>query len=98
MISTRSSRAVWLVALALGIAIVVAVYGVATIRFELNDDWLIEDVLSGRFTGTCQAHVIFLHIWLGQALAWLYCTFPSVEWYVVCLLLCHVLEVLGSNP
>ncbi|MDH3275219.1 MAG: hypothetical protein OEM99_11855 [Gammaproteobacteria bacterium] len=95
MSHANSRRTFWVVTFALGVIAVTGIHSGATTRFELNDDWLIADILSGRFTGSCQAHVLYVHIWLARALAWLYCTIPSIEWYVVCLLFCHALALAG---
>ena len=58
------------------------------IYYDLNDDVTIKDILSGAFTGTPNAHVVYMKFPLTLILSFMYCVFPSVSWFGLFELLC----------
>lgn len=56
------------------------VFDVKVVFFN-NDDFYIEEVVSGYFTGTPQSHLIHIGYLTGLLLSRLYMILPSVPWY-----------------
>ena len=52
--------------------------------YDLNDDITIRDLLSGAFTGSPNAHTVFMRYAISFFIALLYRLFPSVSWFGVC--------------
>lgn len=57
--------------------------------YDLNDDVLMKDILSGRYTGVPDGHNIQMHFPLSFALSLLYRLAPSPPWYGLFLCLCQ---------
>ena len=49
--------------------------------FSTNDDTMLRSIASGNYTGTPDAHLVYIMYPLGLLLKGLYTLFPSVEWY-----------------
>jgi len=58
--------------------------------FTINDDAIIESVLSGGFSGTPDGHTVYLRYPLSWLLKTLYSILPRIPWYGLYLLLCFV--------
>ncbi len=63
--------------------------------FLINDDSVIEGVLSGRFTGTPDGHAVYLRYPLSWLLSKLYSLLPGIPWYGLFLLSCYVFAFLA---
>lgn len=62
---------------------------ICSIKYEVSDDFLIELILSGGFTGTPDWHLMFSNPILGLFLYPFYLINPSVSWYFILqLILC----------
>lgn len=57
--------------------------------YDLNDDTMIKDILSGAYTGTPDGHCIQMLYPLGWCLALFYRAIPNVSWYGLFLCLCQ---------
>lgn len=68
---------------------VLLVYFLVGIFFETNDDRIISEILSGAYTGTAEAHVVYVNYLLALPLKWLYCITTTVPWYGLYLVLQH---------
>ena len=49
--------------------------------FSTNDDTMLRSIASGNYTGTPDAHLVYIMYPLGLLLKGLYTLFPSVPWY-----------------
>ena len=56
-------------------------------KYQVNDDTAILSFLNGTFTGNNEANTVFVHPWIGETLASLYRSSPTVTWYPYFLLL-----------
>lgn len=59
--------------------------------YDLNDDVLIKDILSGTYTGTPSAMNIQMLFPIGFLISTAYKIMPSLPWYGIFLCTCHVL-------
>ena len=57
----------------------------------LNDDLMIQSILSGRFSGAASKMAVYLNEPLSGILAFLYDAMPSVAWFGLFLLGCYIL-------
>lgn len=57
--------------------------------YDLNDDTMIKDILSGAYTGTPNGFCIQMLYPLGWCIALLYKAIPAVPWYGLFLCLCQ---------
>ncbi len=76
---------------ALAVALLLAVLAAAKFDFfyDLNDDVLMKDILSGVYTGTPEGHNIQMH-WPASALISLfYRAARGLPWYGLFLCFCH---------
>jgi len=71
------------------IAILVFIGYNFTFLYGMNDDVLIENMLSGSFTGSPEAHVINMLYPLSAFLSLLYRILPLVPWFGLFLLICQ---------
>ena len=61
--------------------------------FDLNDDVLMKDILSGAYTGTPEGHNIQMLYPVSFAIAAIYRIAPAFDWYGIFLCLCQFLCV-----
>ncbi len=82
----------------IGIIAILVIWKISRIRFETNDDFIIQGLTSGLFTGGKGVHWIFRynHYLLNVILAFLYKLFPVIPWYGILLALVHFLCYLFS--
>lgn len=59
--------------------------------YYLNDDIMIQSILSGRFSGTASGMAVYFNQPLSGLLAFLYNVIPGIPWYGVLLEGCYVL-------
>lgn len=52
-----------------------------SIKYEVSDDFIMEMVVSGAYTGHPDAHMMFSNIFIGWLLVPLYSLFPAISWY-----------------
>ena len=78
---TRDNLINWLIALGCIIfaALVNGLY--FDYFYDLNDDVLIKDIISGAYTGTPEAHNIQIYYMLSRFISKFYKHFPKVPWY-----------------
>ena len=57
--------------------------------YDLNDDTMIKDILSGAYTGSPDGHCIQMLYPLGWCLALFYRAFPNIAWFGLFLCLCQ---------
>ncbi|MBP5260411.1 MAG: hypothetical protein J6Z12_07280 [Paludibacteraceae bacterium] len=50
-------------------------------HYEATDDYVMARIASGAYSGTPDAHLVFIHYLYGQVVAVLYRLLPSIEWY-----------------
>ncbi len=75
----------------LSLAYILLVYFLVGIFFETNDDRIISEILSGAYTGTAEAHVVYVNYLLALPLKWLYHMTTAIPWYGLYLLLQHLI-------
>lgn len=63
------------------------------IRYEENDDLVMLLIASGKYTGTPDAHLIFMNFTYGYFLNILYKIYSGIEWYTISLVFVNVLSV-----
>jgi hypothetical protein len=76
-----------------GIILILSVWKVSGLRFENNDDFIIQGLLSGYFTGDRRVYAIFQynHYLINIILASLYKVIPRMPWYGLLLVAVHYL-------
>lgn len=52
-----------------------------SIKYEVSDDFIMEMVVSGAYTGHPDAHMMFFNIFIGWLFVPLYSLFPAISWY-----------------
>ncbi len=69
---------------------VALLYGFTIARFPIiydtNDDWMIQDILSGSITGNFEPHAIFIKLPLAMILSFCYLVIPKIPWFGVYLM------------
>ncbi|MBR4208167.1 MAG: hypothetical protein IKQ88_06200, partial [Lachnospiraceae bacterium] len=68
-------------------AITIVCFGV---RLSLNDDVMIGDVLSGRYSGEPSVMTVYMRVPLGVILAFFYRIIPTVPWFMVFQCACFI--------
>ena len=68
-----------------------------SIKYEVSDDFIMEMVVSGAYTGHPDAHMMFSNIFIGWLFVPLYSLFPAISWYfwlqmLLCCISCHSLQ------
>jgi hypothetical protein len=71
---------------------IVAAY-LLPIRFEENDDVIMLLFASGKYTGTPEAHLVFINYIYGHVLKFLYSERPGIEWYSVLFALINIISI-----
>lgn len=70
------------------------------IVYCLNDDMMIQSILSGRYSGSPSGNAVYLSVPLSSLLAFLYGILPSLPWLGLflagCYILCFFLTLLAS--
>ena len=87
-LSPRKRRLLSLAVPAVLLLAALALYG---FDYTVNDDVAMVTILNGSYTGTPDAHAIFLKYPLSWVIAALYTLLPAVSWYRVVLLGIYVL-------
>lgn len=68
---------------------ILAVWKVAGIYFETNDDKYFVEILSGALTGAPDSHTVYMNYFLSWPLSMLYRINVRIPWYGIMLILCH---------
>jgi len=63
------------------------------LSFEENDDAVMCMIASGAYSGTPDAHLVFINYLYGLVLVFLYKTFHNIEWYTVSFCGIHILSL-----
>lgn len=63
------------------------------IRFEENDDVMMCMIANGLYSGSPDAHLVYINALYGQVLAWLYTWTRAVEWYTLSFAVLHVVAM-----
>ena len=66
---------------------------VLPIRFEENDDVMMCLIANGLYSGSPDAHLVYINALYGQVLAWLYTWTRAVEWYTLSFAVLHVVSM-----
>ena len=66
---------------------------VLPIRFEENDDVMMCLIANGLYSGSPDAHLVYINALYGQVLAWLYTWTRAVEWYTLSFAVLHVISM-----
>ncbi len=66
---------------------------VMPIRFEENDDVMMCMIANGLYSGSPDAHLVYINALYGQVLAWLYGWTRAVEWYTLSFAVLHVISM-----
>lgn len=53
-----------------------------TIKYEVSDDFLMEILVSGAYTGDSSPYIMFMSPIIGEALSFLYAVIPGMNWYM----------------
>ena len=92
----RQARRLFLLLAAGEILLLVMILLFANIKYEVSDDFIMEMVASGAYTGQPDSHIMFSNILLGWLLTLFYRVVPSVSWYFwgqMILCLCSYLAI-----
>ena len=92
----RQARRLFLLLAAGQILLLVMILLFANIKYEVSDDFIMEMVASGAYTGQPDSHIMFSNILLGGLLTLFYRVAPSVSWYFwgqMLLCLCSYLAI-----
>ena len=88
--NTIKSKKISLINLGLALAVVLITWGIVALGFDffydLNDDVLIKDILSGAYTGTPSGYNNQMMYPISVLIAVMYRMIPSVPWYGVMLM------------
>ena len=79
----------WIWALTINVLIYFLALVFCDFKYEVSDDFIVEGILSGAFTGSTDPHMLFSNILLGYFLKFFYDSFPTISFYFV------FLELLG---
>jgi hypothetical protein len=72
-------------------AIIVLMVCLLPVRFETNDDAMMLLIGSGVYSGTPDAHLVFINYIYGLLVSFLYTYLPGIEWYTILFLSIHVI-------
>lgn len=67
------------------------------IKYEISDDFVVDAILSGAYTGQYNPHMLFSNILLGHFLVFLYAHTVSISWYFVYLIVLGVVSIFTVN-
>ena len=88
--NTIKSKKISLINLGLALAVVLITWGIVALGFDffydLNDDVLIKDILSGAYTGTPSGYNNQMMYPISVLIAVMYRLIPSVPWYGIMLM------------
>ncbi|MDO5702075.1 MAG: hypothetical protein Q4G47_01800 [Lachnospiraceae bacterium] len=56
-------------------------------KYEVNDDETFNLVLAGAYGPF--VNIVYMNILIARFLSWMFRTFPTVNWYLVCMLICN---------
>lgn len=74
----------WFEAILAFVVTMIACVGISVVfgyGFRSNDDAMLRNIVSGNYTGTPDAHLIYIMYPLGMLWKCLYTAFPAVAWY-----------------
>ncbi|HBK82495.1 MAG TPA: hypothetical protein DDZ41_02685, partial [Flavobacterium sp.] len=63
----------------------IVVYAFLTPCFDSGDDFVMQSIASGTYTGTPDEHLVFINVILGFFLKFLYTNTQFINWYIVVL-------------
>ena len=66
---------------------------VLPIQFEENDDITMLLLASGKYSGTPEAHLMYINYLYGLFLFLWYKSFPAIEWYSIWFSLLHIISI-----
>jgi hypothetical protein len=67
------------------------------IKYEISDDFVVDAVLSGAYTGEYNPHMLFSNVLLGYVLVFFYSYTSHVSWYFVNLILMGFATIFTVN-
>lgn len=80
----------WAESLLLSFLPLLFIYVKCGVYFEMNDDRMINEILTGVLTGSPDGHAIFLNYLLGGFLAFLYSVADNIPWFGLLLIGSHL--------
>lgn len=66
---------------------------VLPMQYEENDDVMMCMIANGSYSGTPDAHLVYINVLYGAVLAWLYGLTTAVEWYTLVFVVLHILSM-----
>ena len=81
---------IWTESLLLAFLPLLFIYVKCGVYFEMNDDRMINEILTGVLTGSPDGHAIFLNYLLGGFLAFLYSLAGDIPWFGLLLVGSHL--------
>lgn len=78
---TRSKRVNWIIAAVATLIYAITVSKMYDYFYYINDDFIISDILSGRYSGVPDAHVYNVIYPFALVLKWCYQIFPGVDFW-----------------
>ncbi|MCC6768106.1 MAG: hypothetical protein IT240_03605 [Bacteroidia bacterium] len=82
----------WLFAGSLNLILFSSLFLFCEIRYETNDDFFMNSIVSGYSGGMPDAHLPYTHFFIGLALSGLYKLSTALNWYALYLLLTHFIS------
>ncbi|MCP1101257.1 hypothetical protein M2454_000351 [Aequitasia blattaphilus] len=64
-------------------------------KYEVSDDFIMENILSGAFGNSPNPHILFVNIIVGYGLLPLYKLFPGFSWYFLFLLVVGLVSLIA---
>jgi hypothetical protein len=64
-----------------------------SVRFEENDDVLMLLILSGKYTGSLDNHLVFINFIFASLLNLFYAIIPKIEWYTISLIFLNTIAI-----
>jgi len=59
-------------------------------RYEVDDDYFMLLFASGKYSGVCDPHLVFINYIYGLLLTFLYSNYASIEWYTLLFVIIHI--------
>jgi hypothetical protein len=62
-------------------------------RYEVDDDYFMLLFASGKYSGVCDPHLVFINYIYGLLLTFLYSNYASIEWYTLLFVIIHIFSL-----
>jgi hypothetical protein len=71
------------VAIGVNLFFLIWVFAFCDVKYEVSDDFIMENIVSGSYTGIPNPHMMFVNIVLGRILALLYGLNSQISWFFI---------------